>query len=291
MLKRIVILNLFVCLAASASAQRFADSVVDYQSGTDFSAGYTDPTTALGEPSRATGGDFPGPVDPFSPPYLPEQMVSIGTGGSLTIGFNQPVRNDPADFFGIDFIVFGATGFNITNGDFTGGGITDGSLFNPNEGETRILVSQDNATYYELDVTLAPKFDHYFPTDGAGDFSLPLNPSLTPDDFDGLGLSGIRSLYGGSAGGTGYDIAWARDSEGNSVSLDGINYVRFEVLSGKAEIDGVSVVPEPSIPALTLLGLGGLFLWFRFHSNRSARSIRQASPHELNDRQTILLLK
>src|SRR5437763_6935301 len=41
-----------------------------------------------------------------------------------------------------------------------------------------------------------------------------LNPALTGSDFAGLNLTGVRSLYNGSAGGGGFDLAWARDVNG-----------------------------------------------------------------------------
>ncbi|HEX5220408.1 MAG TPA: PEP-CTERM sorting domain-containing protein, partial [Verrucomicrobiae bacterium] len=58
----------------------------------------------------------------------------------------------------------------------------------------------------------------------------------------------------GSGGGRGFDIAWAQDGLGNSVLLDSISFVRVEVLSGNAEIDGFAVVPEPASASLLLLG-------------------------------------
>ena len=41
------------------------------------------------------------------------------------------------------------------------------------------------------------------------------------------------------------DLAWARDASGNAVAMDSANFVRLEVLSGKAEVDGLAAVPEP----------------------------------------------
>ena len=257
----------------TATAGGFAAEVIDYQPGVGYAtdwatgAGYTDPATALGEPSRVTvdpdpqwGGTFE--VNPFSGPYLLSQVVSIGEGGSLTIRLGTPATDDPTHPFGLDFLIFGHSAFLITNGDYTGGGITDGSLLGAAEaGSTRVEISADGATFYELNPSLAPVADGLFPTDGGGSFSRAADPALVPDDFDGLGLPGIRALYAGSAGGAGYDLAWALDGEGNPAGLDAAQYIRVSVLSGHAEIDGFSVVPEPT--SLALLGTGAAMLFSR----------------------------
>jgi hypothetical protein len=87
--------------------------------------------------------------------------------------------------------------------------------------------------------------DGLFPTDGAGDFHTPVDPTLTPTDFAGLTLDGIRALYYGSGGGTGYDISWAQDDQGKNVVLPEIRYVRVEVLNGRSEVDAFASVFVP----------------------------------------------
>ncbi|MCL5096040.1 MAG: hypothetical protein M1608_00590 [Candidatus Omnitrophica bacterium] len=262
-------------------ATPFADQVVAYQPGTGYTKeygtdlGYTNAAAALGQPSRQTvdptpvfGGTFP--VDPFSPPYLRDQLVSLGEGGSLTVQFNTPIYNDPIHPYGLDFIIFGSAGFLITNGDYTGGGVTDGSLLGNLNGASRVSVSEDNITYYSLNPAFAPAVDGNYPTDGNGDFTMPVNPALGQSDFSGSNLAAIRALYAGSAGGAGYDLAWAQDAQGNSVDLSRIQYARVDVLTGHAEIDGfaaVAAVPEPSV---TLLGLVGTALFWPWLGLRSA---------------------
>lgn len=230
-------------------ASGFADAVLSYEPGNGFSKefgsglGYTNNMAVLGEPSRVTSGQFGGPVDPFSPPYLRDQLLSIGAGGSVTLRLENPAFDLPSNPYGIDFIIFGSSGFVITNGDFTGGGVTDGTLFGANSGATRVSVSPDNTRYFILDPSMAPPVDGFAPTDGSGDFHLPINPSLYGESFAGLDIAGIRALYAGSGGGAGYDIAWARDENGQPVSLEKARYVRIEVLDGAAEIDGISALP------------------------------------------------
>ena len=243
--------------SSTTHAAPFADAVVSYNSGVGFAAGYTDPASALGEPSRVTPGQFGGPVDPFDPPFLSSQLVSLGAGGSLTVQFNTPILNSPDHLYGLDFLIFGNAGFD-TGPDFNG--IANGSLFGHNTGTTRVSVSADNVTYYELNPSLAPVVDGMFPTDGAGDFQTPVNPLLAASAFAGQNLAGVRNLYAGSGGGAGFDLAWARDGGGQSVNLPGVNFIRVEVLSGKSEIDGfAAVVPEPA--TATLLGLGAVLGW------------------------------
>jgi len=71
---------------------------------------------------------------------------------------------------------------------------------------------------------------------------MPLLPGLTTDNFAGATLDGIRTLYHGSAGGASYDISWAQDANGQRVCLPEIRFIRVDVLSGKAEIDGFAAV-------------------------------------------------
>ena len=235
-------------LTVTVRSASFADSILSYNPGsgfaTDFSSGrgLTNAAAALGEPSRSTPGTFGGPVDPFNPPYLNEQIVSVGAGGSLTVRLGAPILNLPSNRFGLDFTIFGNSGFVITNGNFSGGGITDGSLFGASSGSAIVSVSADNVTYFQLNPARSAPFDTLFPTDGGGSFDLPVDPTLVAADFAGRGLAGIRELYQGSAGGTGFDLAWAQDAAGQSVSLPEAQYVRITMLSGAAEIDGLAGV-------------------------------------------------
>ncbi|SVA83394.1 uncharacterized protein METZ01_LOCUS136248, partial [marine metagenome] len=238
----------FVVLSAvsEARATQFAVEVVSYEPGSGFATdwnsgvGFTNRDAIIGAPARSTPGKWGGPITPFSPPYLSDQILSIGRGGEVTLKFSKPIRDEPFNPFGLDFIVFGGAGFMVTNGDFSGGGITDGTLFGQAEGETRVSVSTDGDAWFLLNPELAPVLDAYFPTDGGGDFSLPVNPVLAKGDFAEGGLEKFTELYAGSGGGSGYDIAWAIDTDNKPVALGQVQFLRFEVLSGKAEIDAVS---------------------------------------------------
>ena len=232
-----------------------ASQVLNYQSGILPSnlKGFTNTQAVLGTPSAVTEGPFGGPVDPFNPPYLTSQLISIGQGGNLTVQLEPPARNDASHPFGLDFIIHGNAGFTITNGDYAGGGVTDGSLFGQaKKGSIRIWVSPDNVVFYELKSDQLPEADSYFPTDGAGLAGQPVDPKLTKNSFAGLNLAGIRSEYAGSAGGAGYDLDWAVDAQGKPASLPSIQFVRLEVVSGDIDVDAFAVVPSPSVRTVEL---------------------------------------
>ena len=266
MQKNYLSLVALICVSVfslSVRAGSFADAVVGYDPGSlsGSAVSFTNATAALGEPSRVTPGSFGGPVDPFNPPYLDTQLVAVGPGGSVTVRFDSPILNNPSNPYGLDFMIYGNSGLVITNGDFSGGGITDGSLFGNNTGSTRVSVSADNINYFALNPSRAPVVDGLYPTDGNGDFARAVNPALGNVDFSGKDLAEIRALYAGSGGGTGFDISWAQDSAGQDVNLSAISFIRVDVLSGKSEIDAFAVVPEPSVWALALIGTG--IFWVR----------------------------
>jgi hypothetical protein len=235
---------------------QFADTVISYTQGGGVVAGYTNPAAALGAPTTFIGYQN---ADPFNPPYQSSDIVGIGTnGGSLTLQFNTPIQNNPNNPYGLDFIIFGHAGFNE---DFSTGTATDGSFFTGGTSDVRVSVSADGSTFYALNPSLAPVVDGLFPTDASGNPFLPVNPSLTAADFSGLTLGQIEALYAGSAGGAGFDIAWAVNNLNQSVSLATIDYIKLDVLNDgtPAYIDAISVVPEPATWILAMTG-AGLFL-------------------------------
>lgn len=226
----------------SNAASNYAARVISYHPGAGIDARFTNKTAVLGEPSR--GNPFTEAVDPFNPPYGTNQILSIGEGGSLVVKMDRPIFNTPRKPYGLDFIIFGNTGFIITNVfdpntfSWIGEPATDGSMFGVNEGATLVSVSADGRIFVPLS-RLAPAVDALYPTDGAGSFDQPVNPDLTAADFAGATLADMRALYGGSGGGSGYDLSWAQWQR-RWVRLPYVRYIRIDVLSGKAEIDGFS---------------------------------------------------
>ena len=86
------------CLAIALTSSAFADGwyatrVVSYTAGSGASAGHRNPQSALGEPARMTG--MSGSIEtitPFQPAYMPDQIVSIGAGGSLRASGSFPMK-------------------------------------------------------------------------------------------------------------------------------------------------------------------------------------------------------
>jgi hypothetical protein len=248
-----------VFLSPFIAQAQFASGVISYNPGSGFSPNFTNSGAALGAPASGSG------ITPFAPPFSTSQIVSIGAGGSLTLQFNTPILNNPANPYGIDMMIFGNSFFVITSGSGSSA-ITSGAIFTSTI-STRVEVSADGSTWFTLDPNLAPNVGTLFPTDGTGSPFVPVNPALTSADFNGLNLSGIRSLYRGSAGGAGFDLSWARDGDGNPVDLQSASFLRIDVLSGRTQIDAVSVVPEPGS---WMMGAIGGILWLKFGCRRKA---------------------
>jgi hypothetical protein len=221
----------------------WADTVISYEEGVGGSPGYNSPTATIGEPSRFTGeGIWPGVVSPFNAPWLAEEIVSIGSAGSLVISFDEPVLDDPANPWGIDLIVFGNTG--CIDNSYPKGVV--GGLFSDDGG--MIEVSADGKQWIEITTSLA---DGLWPTRGfidsqpydavegtqPSDFTMPVDPRLTLDDVMGLNNDELMALYRTSGGGSPIDLA--------ETGLSEISYVRISVANDSTlsvEIDGMADV-------------------------------------------------
>lgn len=263
------ICSLGLCTGLRGEAN-YAARVAAYTLGSPNAALSTNREPALGAPSQVTVDPWGAwPVDPFGPAYLASQVITLSAGDSITLEFAEPVDNHPDHPYGVDFLAFGNTFLASTWPEVT----AQGSLGGTNTGVTEVWVSADGTEFFRLDPARAPALDGLFPTDGAGDFTRPVNPRLRPEDFAGCDLTGVRKLYEGSGGGTGYDISWAQNAAGASVLLETIRFVRLHQLSGEAQLDAVSAVqPQPteiqedfaSDPAARgwqTYGAGALFAW------------------------------
>ncbi len=249
-------------IATTAIAGPFASSWISYDAGLGAADGFTDPSGAVGSPTRYSGFSYgyPGAVSPFSPPADPGDFTSIGKGGSLVVAFDHNVYNRPTNAFGFDFLIFG-NWFNVYKpnpGGFDLPGTATGQYFGKNGGT--IEVSQDGvnwslvntrvtdgyATLGYLDLTSDFQGS---PGSALSDFTKPVDPAFDPT---GKTLTEIIAGYNGSGGGTGVDFA--------STGLEFIRYVRItnpdNPLGLNINIDGIAEVPAPA--ALPLLAFASL---------------------------------
>lgn len=241
---------------AAHASDPWADRVVSYDQGANPDGGYTNPAAALGEPSRMTGeGEWIAPVTPFNPPWTGDQIVSIGAGGSLVLAFNEPVRNDAANPFGFDLLVFGNAFLEDPNWDGNATGAIFGAAVN-------IEVSVDGKDWATVSPgALGPVYPTlgYADLDGPyplkpgsilTDFTRPVDPSL---DVTGMNWADIYAAYGASGGGTGIDIG--------ALGLSEVSYIRIWNPTGRpaVEIDAVAdVSPVPAPGAAATLVVAGL---------------------------------
>jgi hypothetical protein len=269
-----------IYLSPRAAAQ-YAVQVLSYNAGTTpaMSGGqaFDDSSAALGEPERFTGeGVFPGVVTPFNPPFLRNEIVSVGEGGQLTLRLsNYAVPQAAAPEIGV-FAHPGLIDQDIIN--FSG--VASDPVTEFSVKSALVDVSTDGVNWVSLSNQAIP-FD--IPSNGytdltsvsssvpgtaLSDFQQPFTRPLS--DFGGLsyhnpGGSDILGLLAGSGGGKWLDIS--------NTGLSQVGYIRFSVADdGDAstklnfELDAVSVshaalgtatVPEPSSIALAVAALVG----------------------------------
>jgi hypothetical protein len=239
----------------------FAIEVVQYVEGSgvgnDWLSGqpFNDPNSALGSPTLETTGDGwyirvdeNVPVVPVYPPFRAFELVTVGSGGRLTVKFNHRVANDENNPYGIDFIIYGDAQVFSGGEGWTNGNpeetIVTGSVF----AEPGIVsVSQDGNDWYYF--SNGPYADGFAPTasyewDDVNnvwaeelDPTRPVDPDLTAANLNGKTVAEVIEIYNGSAGGTGFDIG--------VLGLDWIQYVRIEDdpdSSAKTEIDAIADV-------------------------------------------------
>lgn len=239
--------------APARAADPWADAFFDFSPGVGGSPVYADPAAVVGPPTRFSGAifGFPAAVTPFSPPFDPGEIVSIGAGGSLTVRFDEPVTDDPLNPFGVDLLLFG-------NAFYTDLAYPAG-LAGPIGADIGVIeVSADGLDWRTIPLVNP---DGRFPTLGYSDLTDPYStsPGLVPSDFTrpvdpsfdptGLTFAEIVAGYSGSGGGAGVDLAAA--------SLSSISYVRVSKpagVPGGLEIDALAdVSPVPASPAPALL--------------------------------------
>lgn len=234
---------------------------------------YSDPTSILGTPTTiANNLAFFGPADPFhikivEPAYnldldgnktiltLSSETINGTTNyGSVTVKFDHPITDDPANPYGIDFQVFGNTfytgnGFVNDSTDLSTHTLTGNAFTEP----VLVSVSPDGKQWYTYQS--GPYCDDIYPTQGYEwdqdlfadtgngwskkqmDFTRPVNPAVKDILRQGnISAANAIKLYAGSGGGTGFDLAES--------GFDSIQYIRVSAAEGfsNGELDAFSDV-------------------------------------------------
>ncbi|MHC5059611.1 MAG: hypothetical protein ACYTFK_00800 [Planctomycetota bacterium] len=274
----IVIASCFFAGAAFAAdydPNDFALEVISYDDGGVSS--HKDPCSALGRP--CVDVDYFGVNRPVVPVYVAweeDQVVKIGFGGHLTLKFSHRVSDDKNNPYGVDFIVFGNAfqwiggGTNWEYQDPATATISSDDVFAE---PGLVSVSQDGWTWYSFDDPNLPKADTFAPTLGrtydpnsavdtypgwenkwwgpVTNPTVPLDPNLTPADFAGKTVAEVCTIYGQSAGGTGFDLQDLPAADFAALTVDEqtgrrwIQYIKVEYNGSilyETEIDAVADV-------------------------------------------------
>jgi hypothetical protein len=260
MKKHLIVSTLTLGLLAHAHAASFVGAVVDYTQGTPppTAASLNNPNAALGAPAPlvSAGTIYQAVFSPFNPPFEPTDVVSIGTGGQLTLQLSHYVainRTPGNPEIGVWENV-GIADENYPNGD------AGASPFFFGTNSAMVQVSPDNVTWYSLNGGSAISFGlpgNYF-TNATTPFdaNAPASPQYadfgkpflgTQADFNGKNFSQILTLLDGSAGGNWLDL------DSLPLAVTQVGYIRFNGTS-ELEIDAVAIntaqqgapVPEPA---------------------------------------------
>lgn len=283
-LLRTVAASAAVTAAATPAFAASAAAVVGYTPGDNPVSGYTTPAAALGNPEAFTGeGVFPGVVSPFNAPFGTDEIVSIGTNGSITLQLSHyalPRADGPEIGVFTNVGLIDASWFDTDPGN-DGAGIASNpaSVFSDNYAV--VEVSQDGQTWVGLNGGNEILFN--IPSNGYADAASPSSPTpgsvladptqpftKTLSAFDGDDFASVLAELNGSAGGAWLDIS--------DTGLSKVGFVRFlvpaSITAGSGgpsdtnfELDAVTVaanatgaaVPEPASLAIALL-MGGLAL-------------------------------
>lgn len=231
----------------------------------------------LGPPTRmcpSSSYSPAGPVSPLIPAATTNDLVTLyrekdsnrkyipGTG-SITVRFDHPVLDDPANPWGLDFLVFGNAFTSTQSRQSFKANLNPENYTLDLLGTVRepglVEVSQDGTHWFSF--ANGPYADDWAPTLGytynpdthdpslfpgnlwwstPTDATRPPDPALTAASIDNLTLAQIAQRYEGSAGGTGFDITslpLPTDEHGRKW----IQFVRITSLTSDSELNWTEI--------------------------------------------------
>lgn len=197
------------------------------------------------------------------PPYDPEDpnsgkiITTVNPNGHLIVKFATPIEDDPNNWYGRDFIVYGNGRFTSVGEDYLTPTSDMEQVIIEDGGEgwwepSMVSVAQHaTGPWYDFNLPTDPRCDDFAPlnafawdnidhTWGAElDFTKPLDPALTREDFGNLTVAQAIDLYRGSAGGAAFDIS-RFSLPTNGYGRKWIQYIK--VTGTRGEVDGFSRV-------------------------------------------------
>jgi hypothetical protein len=267
----------YLCVAGAGLCHAYSDfasEVVSFK-GLFGPSPYDDPNSVLGRPTVwIDDDDWSGEVYACSvvfgayhtDPNDNKLITTITNGDEIVVKFDHKVADDPGNWYGIDFIVFG-------NAAFIGQGwwipadadmeryflITPAAIV----AEPVLVSVAQNSDGPWFSFVNGPYADTFFPTNAFRwnrqahawgeqlDWLKPVDPNLSVSDFDGLSAADVIDLYDGSAGGTGFDLMDLAPDDYAALGVDSntgrkwIQYIKVEFLPDSdyaGEIDGFADV-------------------------------------------------
>lgn len=219
----------------------FAESPYGYKVVASFTeeanSKYNRAENVLGHPTMYMEGEWGGPINPYNPAWMENEFLSLVSYGGkatvpgesdgpgyVTIAFDHDVIDDPANPYGIDFIVFGNSLGVGTSDDYYSQSDDPAKVVFSGAGaveEALVEVSHDGKTWFAFKdgpfadgamPTLGYQYDPVNPDPNLFSGNLywgraalatrPVDPKVGFADFKGLTLAEVCQRYNGSAGGT-----------------------------------------------------------------------------------------
>ncbi len=247
--------------STTIASDPWADTVVDASKSLNGSDLYNDPKSVLGSPTRSFYDPFLGQmaasvvvgVFNLDAPDGNKVITTLNGDEFIKVRFDEPVEDDPENPYGVDLLVFGNSFFYSDTFIQPGPDmetvrlLREGGLYSE---PVTIAVSQTGKgdprskphQWYVYDQ--GPFADDLFPTNAfvwdrcehdwgiALNFTKPVDPALTIDDFLGHTAADAIDMYGASGGGAGFDL-----------SESGFRWIRYVYLTSKGgEVDALADV-------------------------------------------------